>query len=52
MSEVLQQIQDATKGIQTIQRDITIVKGSVGVSTTPLKAANFSGVKVVATSWV
>src|SRR5258705_9827590 len=42
MSEILQQIQDAAKGIQNIQRDITVVKSSVGVSTTPLSAANFS----------
>ena len=51
MSEVLQQIQDTAKGIQNIQRDITIVKSSVGVSTNPLSAANFSGGRAAATSW-
>ena len=51
MSEILQQIQDAAKGTQNIQRDITVVKSSVGVSTTPLNAANFSGGKATTTSW-
>ena len=51
MSEILQQIQDTTKGIQNIQRDITIIRSSVGVSTTPLSTANFSGGRAAATSW-
>lgn len=51
MREISQQIQDAAKGIQTIQRDITVVKSSVGVSTAPLNATNFNGSKAVATSW-
>ncbi|KIM93114.1 hypothetical protein OIDMADRAFT_66969, partial [Oidiodendron maius Zn] len=51
MSEILQQIQDTAKGIQNIQRDITIIRSSVGVSTTPLSAANFSGGRAAATSW-
>jgi hypothetical protein len=51
LNEILQQIQDAAKSIQNIQRDITVVKGSVGASTTPLNAANFTGVKTTTTSW-
>ena len=51
LNEILQQIQDTAKGIQNIQRDITVVKGSVGVSTTPLNAANFSGIRTAAASW-
>ena len=47
MNEVLQQIQDAAKGIEIIRRDITVVKGSVGLGTTPLNVANFTGGKAV-----
>jgi hypothetical protein len=51
MSEVLQQIQDAAKGIEVIRRDITVVKGSVGLGTTPLNIANFTGGKAATLSW-
>lgn len=51
MSEILHHIQDAAKCTQNIQRDITIIKSSVGLSTTPLSAANFSGGRVAAASW-
>jgi hypothetical protein len=51
MSEILQQIQDAAKCTQSIQRDITVIKSSVGLSTTPLNAANFSGGRAAAVSW-
>lgn len=51
VGEVLHQIQDAAKGIQTIQRVITAVKSSIGLGTTPLNAANFSGIKTARTSW-
>lgn len=51
VGEVLHHIQDAAKDIQTIQRDITAVKGSIGLGTTALHAANFSGVKAARTSW-
>lgn len=51
MSEVLEQIQDAARNIQNIQRDVSIVKGTVGVSTAPLHATNFGGHKAVTTSW-
>lgn len=50
MREVLHQIQDAAKNIQNIQRDISVVKGTVGASTIPLSTANFSGHKAV-TTW-
>lgn len=51
MSAVLQQIQDAAKGIEVIRRDITVVKGSVGLGTTPLNIANFTGGKTATPSW-
>jgi hypothetical protein len=51
MSEILQQIQDAAKCTQNIQRYITVIKSSVGLSTTPLNAANFSGGRAAAVSW-
>ncbi|KAL6240267.1 hypothetical protein RBB50_012833, partial [Rhinocladiella similis] len=51
MSAVFQQIQDAAKGIEVIRRDITVVKGSVGLGTTPLNVANFTGGKAAPPSW-
>jgi hypothetical protein len=51
MSEILQQVQDAAKCTQTIQKDVTIIKNSVGLSTTPLHASNFSGRQTAAVSW-
>jgi len=51
VGEVLHHIQDAAKDIQTIQRDITAVKSSIGLGTIPVNAANFSGVKNARTSW-
>ncbi|OQV10767.1 hypothetical protein CLAIMM_14710 [Cladophialophora immunda] len=50
VGEVLHRIQDAAKDIQTIQRDITVVKGSIGLGTVLLNTANFSGVKATSTS--
>ncbi len=51
VGEVLHQIRDAAKDIQIIQRDITAVKGSIGLGTTPLNPANFSGVRAAKTTW-
>jgi hypothetical protein len=51
MSVILQQIQDAAKCTQNIQRDITVIKSSVGLSTTPLNAANFSRGRATTVSW-
>jgi hypothetical protein len=51
MSEILHYIQDAAKCTQNIQRDITVIKSSVGLSTTPLSAANFSGGRGAVASW-
>src|SRR5436305_8932711 len=39
MSEILHHIQDTARCTQNIQRDITIIKSSVGLSTTPMSAA-------------
>jgi hypothetical protein len=51
MSDILQQVQDAAKCTQTIQKDVKIIKNSVGLSTTPLVASNFSGRQTTAISW-
>ncbi|EED12027.1 conserved hypothetical protein [Talaromyces stipitatus ATCC 10500] len=51
MSDILQQVQDAAKCTQTIQKDVKIIKNSVGLSTTPLVASNFSGRQTAAISW-
>ena len=51
LSEVLQQIQDAAKCTQNIQRDITVIRSSVGLSTAPLNATNFSGGRAPTASW-
>ena len=51
LREVLQQVQDAAKCTQNIQKDVAIIKNSVGLSTTPPNAANFSGKRAPASSW-
>ena len=51
VGEVLHRIQDAAKDIQTIQRDITKVKDSIALGTTPLNTTSFSGVKATTASW-
>ncbi|KAJ5706891.1 pol-like protein [Penicillium malachiteum] len=42
MTEILQHVLDAAKCTQNIQKDITVIKNSVGLSTTPINPANFS----------
>ena len=51
MSDVLQHFQDATRCTQNIQRDITVIKSSVGLYTPPLNASNFSRARPTAASW-
>jgi hypothetical protein len=51
IGDILQHVQDAAKCTQNIQKDITIIKNSVGLSTTPINAANFSGGRVAAATW-
>lgn len=43
MGEIVQHAQDAAKCTQNIQKDHTLIKNSVGLSTTPFNTANFSG---------
>lgn len=50
MGEILQQVQDAVKCTQNIQKDITVIKNSVGLGTTPINQANFSGGRRTATA--
>ena len=51
LREVLQQVQDAARCTQNLQKDITIIKNSVGLSTAPPNAGNFSGRRTAASSW-
>ncbi|EPS26196.1 hypothetical protein PDE_01132 [Penicillium oxalicum 114-2] len=50
IGEILQHVQDAVKCTQNIQKDITVIKNSVGLSTTPINQANFSGGRRTATA--
>lgn len=50
MSDILHHVQDAVKCTQNIQKDVSIIKNSVGLSSTPPNATNFTGGKQVA-SW-
>jgi hypothetical protein len=51
MSDILHHIQDAAKCTQNIQRDVTVIKSSVGLSTAPPGAVNFSGGRFAAGTW-
>jgi hypothetical protein len=51
LREILQQVKDAAKCTQNIQHDVTIIKNSVGLSTTPLYVANHGGRRTGAGSW-
>lgn len=51
LSEILQSIQNTAKCTQNIQRDITAIKCSTGLSTNPPSTSNFSGGKNPAPSW-
>ncbi|KAK4077228.1 hypothetical protein Purlil1_12442 [Purpureocillium lilacinum] len=51
VGEILQQVQDAARCTQNIQKDVTLVKNSVGLSTTPLNRANFSETGNTAAMW-
>lgn len=51
VGEILQHVQDSVRCTQNMQKDISIIKNSVGLGTTPLNAANFSGGRPAAASW-
>ena len=51
MSEILHHIQDTAKCTQNIQRDVSVIKNSVGTGTAPLNSANFSGGRAAAATW-
>ncbi|CAI6041452.1 unnamed protein product [Clonostachys chloroleuca] len=51
LREILEHVKDAAKCTQTIQHDVTIIKNSVGLSTTAPHAANFGGKRAVTRSW-
>ncbi|KAJ6119568.1 pol-like protein [Penicillium sp. IBT 18751x] len=52
MDQILQHVQDAAKCTQNIQKDITVIKNSVGPSTTPINPANTSGERrTAAATW-
>ena len=43
IGDILQHVQDAAKCTQSIQKDLTIIKNSVVLSTTPRHTTNFTG---------
>jgi hypothetical protein len=49
--EIPRILYEIAQGIEVIRRDITAVKGSVGLGTTPLNVANFTGGKSATLSW-
>jgi hypothetical protein len=51
LREILQQVKDAAKCTQNIQHDVTIIKNSVGVSTTAPTTANFGRGRPSAGTW-
>ena len=51
LREILQQVKDAAKCTQNIQHDVSIIKNSVGMSTTAPTAANFGGRPPLAGTW-
>ena len=51
MSEILQQIQDAARCTQSIQRDVTIIKTNVGLSNSAINASYFTGLKTGTSTW-
>jgi hypothetical protein len=51
IGDVLQHVQNAAKCTLNIQKDITIIKKYVGLSTTPINAANFSGGRAATATW-
>lgn len=51
VADILHQVQTAAKCTQNIQKDITIIKNAVGLSSTPLTPANFSGPRTAHASW-
>lgn len=50
MSDMLHHVQDVVKCTQNVQRDVSIIKNAVGLSTAPPNAINFSAGKAAA-SW-
>lgn len=51
MGEILGHVRDAARCTQNIQEDVTLIKNSVGLSTTPLNRANFSKTANTAATW-
>ena len=51
LSEVLHHIKDAAQCTQNIQRDVLVIKNSVGLSTASLHATNPRGSRAAAATW-
>jgi hypothetical protein len=51
ISDILHHVKDAAQCTQNIQRDVLVIKNSVGLGTAPVNAANFSKGKATAASW-
>lgn len=51
LHEVLHHVRDAVQCTQSIQRDVLVIKNSVGLSTASLNATNFRGGRTAAATW-
>ena len=51
LSEVLHHVKDAVHCTQNIQRDVMVIKNSVGLSTVPLNATSQRGGRATAATW-
>ncbi|KAF3484323.1 uncharacterized protein GIQ15_03647 [Arthroderma uncinatum] len=51
ISDILHHIQDTTRCTQNIQRDVSIIKNSVGLNTAPPSATNLTGGRAATATW-
>ena len=51
ISEILHHVKDAVQCTQNIQRDVSVIKNSVGLSTAPQNTVNLSRSRAGVTSW-
>ncbi|KAJ5982318.1 hypothetical protein N7451_012418 [Penicillium sp. IBT 35674x] len=51
IGEILQHVHDAAKCTQNLHKDIAIIKDSVGLGTTPLVSASFTGGRTTTATW-
>ncbi|CAK7212817.1 hypothetical protein SBRCBS47491_001593 [Sporothrix bragantina] len=51
LSEVLHHVKDAVQCTQNIQRDVMVIKNSVGLSTAPLNKTSQQGGRIATATW-